>query len=218
MRRTTLLALATLALLPTTLDAKEKTKAAAGGKQISMMDVRVCMGLDAGSKPQDQIPACTKVINSGKVKNPYPGDYYATRAAAYFATNELDKALADLNKALTYRQAPEFYFQRGLLHMAMSKIAEAKTDFTQVMKLKPEYTPSYLMRGIVAYNEAEYAPALADFDTAVQRNPTYYQALFARGATKKRMGDERGGEKDIAQARGMSDRVDVMLAGMGLKP
>lgn len=217
MRRLALVALAGLASLSPIASAKEKPKPSAAGKQITMMDVRVCMGLD-GSKPKEQIPACTKVIDSGKVKNPYPGDYYATRAAAYFATNQLDKALADLNKAVTYREAPEFYFQRGLLHMAMDSIGAAKTDFTRVIKLKPEYTPSFLMRGIIAYNEAEYAAALADFDGAVTRNPTYYQALYARGVTKKKLGDDNGGDKDIAVARGMSDRVEKMLEGMGLKP
>lgn len=217
MHRLALVAFAGLVSVAPLATAKEKTKPAATGKQISMMDVRVCMGLD-GSSAKEQIPACTKVINSGKVKDPYPGDYYATRAAAYFATGQLDKALADLNKAVTYREAPEFYFQRGLVHMAMNTINAAKADFTQVIKLKPEYTPSLLMRGIIAYNEAEYAAALADFDGAVKRNPTFYQALFARGATKKKLGDDKGGDKDIAEARGMSDRVDQMLEGMGLKP
>lgn len=196
--------------------AKPKPKPASG-TQITQNDVRICMGVD-GSTPDDQIPACTKIINSGKVKAPHTGDFYATRAAAYFAKNELDKALTDLNKAITIRQAPEFYFQRGMVNMSMRSLDAAKADMGQVMKLKPDFSPPYLMRGLISYNSAEYAEALPFFDGAIQRNPTYYQALFARGATKKKLGDIDAGEKDIADARGMSNKVDDIMKGMGVRP
>lgn len=205
-----------LALSVGSAQAKPKPKPAAG-TQITQNDVRICMGVD-GSTPDDQIPACTKIINSGKVKAPHTGDFYATRAAAYFAKNQLDKAMADLNKAITIRQAPEFYFQRGMVNMSMRNLDAAKSDLGQVMKLKPEFSPPYLMRGLISYNLAEYAEALTFFDGALQRNPTYYQALFARGVTKKKLGQDSAGEKDIADARGMSNKVDDIMKGMGVRP
>lgn len=205
---------AALALAPVAGMAKEK---ATPKGAITMTDVNTCMGVN-GSTSDEQIVACTKIIASGKVKPPYHADYYATRAAAYLAKHEFDKALADLNTAIGIRQAPEFYFQRALVYLSKREIEPAKKDLALVMKLKPEFTTAYLIRGIVAYNAGDHAEALKYFDDAVQRAPTYYQALFARGVAKKKTGDESGGEKDIADARGMSSKVDADLKKFGLTP
>src|SRR5258706_16024378 len=70
---------------------------------ITEHDVRVCIGT-SGSTPQEQIPACTKIIKSGKIHPPHEGDFYATRGAAYYALKQFDAALADYNKALTFEQ------------------------------------------------------------------------------------------------------------------
>jgi len=203
-----------VALAPIDAVAKEKAKPAKGG--LTMTDVNTCMGTN-GSTPDQQIVACTKIIASGKVKPPHHGDYYATRAAAYFAKGELDKALADLNTAIGVRQAPEFYFQRALIYLTKRETELGKKDLAQVMKLKPEFTTAYLLRGIVAFKEGEYKEALKYFDDAVNRAPTYYQAIFARGVTKKKLGDESGGDKDIADARGMSAKVDNDMEKLGFK-
>ncbi len=206
-------ATAALALIPWPADAKPKAKS---GTQLTQMDLRVCMGVD-GSKPEDQIPICTKIINSGLVKHPHTGDYYATRGAAYFALGQLDHAMADINKAISIRKAPEFYFQRGMLCMALSDISSAKADFDEVIKLKPALAPPHFMRGVVAYVSADFAEAQSFFDATLKRVPTDYKALYGRGVVKKKLGDESGGNKDISDARGMSDRVEKEMAQLGIK-
>ena len=210
------IALATVALIfaASTASAADKPKATKPGG-LTQNDIRVCMGVD-GSSAADQIPACTKVIKSGKVKPEYLGDYYATRGAAYFAKRELANALADFDKALSIRKAPEFFFQRALVRIAQKEYAGAKTDLAQVIALNPGFAPSYLMRGIVAYSEGEYSQAVAHFTSAIERNPTYYQALFARGVAKKKAGQD--GDKDIADAKSMSARVDKDLEPFGIVP
>jgi tetratricopeptide (TPR) repeat protein len=207
-----------MALTPSLADAKAKAKVK-GPKpgQLTQEDLRTCMGLN-NSKPEEQIPACTKIIKSGDVKHPYEADYYATRGAAYFSLSQYDKSLADLDKAISVRQAAEFYFQRGLLHIARAEPALAKADLDQVIKLKPDFSPAYMMRGVVSYKSGAYGEAVTFFDGAVKRVPTYYQALFARGVAKKKSGDDRGGEKDIADARGMSSTVDADLKKLGISP
>lgn len=217
MMRVLVAALAALSLAFTLgiAEAKEKPKPK-GPKpgQLTQDDLRTCMGLN-NSTPAQQVPACTKIIKSGDVKHPYEADYYATRGAAYFAMGKLDEALADLNKAISARQGPEFYFQRGLVHMARAETAEAKTDLDQVMKLKPDFAPAFMMRGVVAYQAAEYDDAVKYFDGAVKRVPTYYQALYARGAAKKKAGDSSG-DQDLADARGMSAKVDADMKKLGI--
>lgn len=182
---------------------------------VTQQDVRTCMGVN-GAEPADQIKACTKIIGSGKVKAPHLGDYYATRAAAYLASRQPAKAVADLDKALSIRQAPEFYVQRGLAHMTMRNWALAKADLDRAIKLKPDFAPAYMMRGLVSFQAEEYKEALTFFDDAVRRVPTYYQALYARGVAKKKTGDDSGGDKDIKDARGMRPKVDEEMKKFGI--
>lgn len=184
--------------------------------QLTQTDLRTCMGLN-GSKPDEQIVACTKIINSGKVKHPYTADYYATRGAAYLAAKQPAKALEDTDKALSIRNAPEFHMQRGIVHMALHNAEDAKADFALVMRDKPEIPQTYLLRGLVSYQEGNFAEAITYFDSAIQHRPRYAQALFARGVAKKRNG-ETGGDRDIAQARELSTQVDQELARFGLTP
>ena len=205
---------AAVALAPSVSTAAPK---AAKGGQLTEQDVRTCMGVD-GSDHAAQIQACTKVINSGKVKAEFLGDYYATRGAAYLSSKQPDKALADFNKALTIRPAPEFYLQRGLVHMTKGNWDLAKTDLGQAIKLKPDFAPAYLMRGLASYQAGDYKEALTFFDDAVKRVPTYYQALYARGVAKKKTGDDSGGDKDIKDARGMRPKVDDEMKKFGVAP
>lgn len=209
---------ALLLLAPAAADAKQKPKAKpASGTQITSNDLRVCMGVD-GSTPSEQVAVCTKIIKSGKVKPPHHADYYATRGSAYFAMGDFDKAMADYNTAIGIRQAPEFYFERGLLNTSIREWDAAKADLAKVLTLKPDYAPAYLARGLVSYKMADFQEALTYFDGAVQRVPTFYKAVFARGVTKKKLGDERGGDKDIAAARAMNPKVDEDLARDGMTP
>ena len=184
---------------------------------VTLDDVRVCKGL-SGSSPQEQIPACTKIINSGKIHHPHEGDYYATRGAAYYTSKQYYAALADYSKALTFEQKPEFYFQRALVLLAKNQIDKAKADLAEVARIKPYFPPTYFIRGLIYYHAADYKNALDDFNAAVQRNPSYYQAIFARGAAKSRLGDNSGSEDDLKQARGMRAHLDDDMQKLGVVP
>lgn len=215
MTRTLLLVTAAVSLTIAPVLAASKAPAKPKPGQLTTTDLRTCMGLN-NAKPEDQIPACTKIIKSGDVKRPYEGDYYATRGAAYFALGQLNEALSDLNKAISIRQAPEFYFQRGLIQVGRTEVDAAKSDFDQTIKLKPKFGPSYMMRGLIAYRAGDFADAQSFFDKAVKAQPNYFQAIYARGAAKKRNGDEAGGAKDIAAARSISGRADEDAKKLGL--
>jgi len=190
---------------------------AASTIKVTEIDVRMCLGVD-GSKPEDQIRTCTKILATGKVKPPLTADYLATRAAAYFALDQLTPALADMNKALAIRQSPELYFERALIQTARRDEKAAKQDLAQVIKLAPEFAPAHFISGILAYRAGDHAAALTDFNAAVARGPAYYQALFARGLAKRKLGDDMGGAKDIADARGMRPNVDDDLKPFGMTP
>lgn len=205
-----------LALAPAAALAKTPKPAKPAPGQLTTTDLRTCLGIN-GSSAKEQIPACTKIINSGSVRHPYEADYYATRGSAYLSTQQLDLALADLNKALSIRKEAQFYFERAIIHLAMKHPPEGKADLGEAIRLKPDFPPAYMMRGVASFSTGDYAEALTDFDQAVKRQPSYYQAIFARGVAKQKTGDSSGA-KDIADARGMSTHVDQDLAKFGIVP
>lgn len=210
-------ALAGLVLAHGVAEAKEKPKSkpTGQGSALTLMDVNSCLGLN-NATPAEQVAACTKVLKSGKVKKGFDGEYYASRAAAYTMLREYDKALADLNKALETRQTVEIYFQRAILYAGLQNSEASKKDFDQVLKMKPGFAAAHLMRGSIAYREGDFKAALTDFDAAVKSSPKYAQALYARGLAKKKTGDESGGEKDLAEARGISTNVEADVKKIGL--
>jgi len=209
------LAVAGLAFALGAAEAKEKPKGKGQGSALTLADVNSCLGLN-NSTPAEQVAACTKVLTSGKVKKGFDGEYYASRAAAYTMLREYDKALADLNKALETRQTVEIYFQRAILYAGLQNSDASKKDFDQVLKMKPGFAAAHLMRGSIAYREGDFKAALTDFDAAVKSSPKYAQAIYARGLAKKKTGDESGGDKDLAEARGMSANVEADVKKIGL--
>ena len=49
--------------------------------------------------------------------------------------------------------------------------------------------------------------ALADFEVSWKTDPSYTQALYARGLAKKRLGDEKAGDADMAQAKKIDPKL-----------
>lgn len=212
--RTTRLACAALICAGSVLVADAKpTK----GVRVTEQDLRICMGF-ADASPADQVPVCTKILQSGKVKPPHQADYLAYRAGAYLALKKSTAALDDLNKAIAVLDKPEFRFQRALVHMARGTMDEALADLDTVVRLKPDFAPAYFMRGAIAFRRSDFRRAEQEFNGAVDRLPTYYQAIYARGVAKSRAGDKAAGEADMKTARGMSSRVEEDLALMDIKP
>ena len=63
-------------------------------------------------------------------------------------------------------------------------------------------------RGYELLAKKDNKRALADFEASWKADSSYTQALRARGIAKKRLGDEKGGEADMAQAK----KLDPSLA------
>lgn len=188
----------------------------AWGGTLTAQDLKDCMGLGSAD-PRAQVDVCTRILKSGRVRHPHQSDYMAWRAGAYLALGRTALALADLDKAIALQDLSSYRFQRALVHMARGDFDPARVDLGVVTKATPDFAPAYFMRGAIAYREGDYKQAEAAFDEAVNRLPTYYQAIHARGLARVKAGDTAAGEKDLAEARGMSDHVAADLEKMGLR-
>jgi tetratricopeptide (TPR) repeat protein len=204
-----------LALFASLVPAHAAKAKAPRGTSITELDIRICMGI-AGADAATQIPVCTKIINSGKVKHPHESEYYAYRAGAYLALDRGNDAVTDLNKAIALVDKPEFRFQRAVAFMATNDLDKAMADLDQVIAVKNDFATAYFMRGVIHYRNAEFKAAVPEFDKAATLIPTYYQAIFARGASKLKSDDADGGKLDVKTARGMSGHADEDAAKIGI--
>ncbi len=122
---------------------------------------------------EQAIDACTQIIerSGGEVRTNLE-DTYKSRADAYFASGEYDRAIADLGKAITLNaEDANAYVRRGMAYEAEGDHQDAIADFSTVIRLKPTYASGYTMRGGAYEMVGEKHRAIADFRIALALDP-----------------------------------------------
>ncbi|CEJ44475.1 TPR repeat-containing protein [Umezakia ovalisporum] len=69
----------------------------------------------------------------------------------------------------------------GGLRSYLESLTASPGDYTQAIKLNPNYADAYYNRGIFYYSQGEWDLAVADFTQAIKLNPNYAGAYFCRG-------------------------------------
>lgn len=94
------------------------------------------------------------------------GAAYFNRALSYYATGQLDRALADINQVLTmYPDYPWAYYERGRILAARGEIEAARADLDHAISLRPSYVSFYLVRAEVEAAAGDVEAACADYAT-----------------------------------------------------
>jgi tetratricopeptide (TPR) repeat protein len=89
---------------------------------------------------------------------------YFYRGVAYLFKGDSDRALADLNQAITLKPTvAEAYANRLLIHLAKGDDRQALADASQAIQLKPNLALAYNNRGIIYLQTGDYDQAIADF-------------------------------------------------------
>jgi tetratricopeptide (TPR) repeat protein/CHAT domain-containing protein len=78
-------------------------------------------------------------------------------------------------------QDAEFYFERGLECLNAGNFNQAIEDFTEAIRLKPDYFDPYKFRGDVYYYSREYDRAIEDYNNAINLNPNDVRPWNNRG-------------------------------------
>jgi tetratricopeptide repeat protein len=71
------------------------------------------------------------------------------RGIALYRRGRLDEAIADLSKAITIKQHPRFYGDRGNMLAQKGDLDGALTDLNRAIEIEPKYAKAYGDRGIV---------------------------------------------------------------------
>jgi DnaJ family protein C protein 3 len=116
--------------------------------------------------------------------------FYAKRAAAYTSLKKLGQALRDLDAALEVDgNYTTGYLHRGKLHRQMCSIEDAKSDFQNVIKLKPTHSAA-----------AKELAALSDLQAAFEQLQMLQQVHAGAAAAG-------GPLPDVSAARQVLDKV-----------
>jgi tetratricopeptide (TPR) repeat protein len=73
------------------------------------------------------------------------------------------------------------YFEQGNYDYDTGNCAKAIADYTQSIKLNPDYPQAYNNRAYTHMRMRNYKDALPDLDKAIALNPNYINALMNRG-------------------------------------
>jgi tetratricopeptide (TPR) repeat protein len=74
-------------------------------------------------------------------------DYLVLRAAIHLSLKNSDAAISDWTAAIRLKQNdPSLYFSRGQLHESVGRPAEALADYSEAIRLFPEYAEALLYR------------------------------------------------------------------------
>ena len=103
---------------------------------------------------------------------------YMSRALAYEGKGELDKALADLTKAISLQSDNAFAYQnRAGVYEKQNEIDKAIADYSKAIKLNPKFPFPYRGRGLLLLKKGKDTEAEADFAKYLEFNPAGKTAL-----------------------------------------
>lgn len=118
-------------------------------------------------------------------------DAYAALASLYNQQKKFDQA-AEMSKkanelggggAAGGGSAP-VVFNQGIIFWNQSKVAEAKAQFEQAIKLDPKFADAHYWLGMALVNEGKLPEAVASFEKYVSLAPTGQYAEQAKGIIK----------------------------------
>ena len=94
------------------------------------------------------------------------------------------KPLAEGNRSIS----AETYYTWGNTKFDLGDYKGAITDYTQAIRLNPDYAKAYFNRGLAKYKLDQHSAAIADYDSAIRLKPDYADAYNNRGVAKGDLG------------------------------
>ena len=137
-----------------------------------------------GADPDARIAGCTEIIarESRETKRNQIAAYI-NRSGGYRAKGDLDRAIADLDKALQLNaKSHRALTERASIYHAKGDLDRAIADYDRALRLHKNLAAAYGGRARAYLGKGELAKALADFGEAVRLDPQSASLYLDRAA------------------------------------
>jgi tetratricopeptide (TPR) repeat protein len=140
--------------------------------------------------------------------DPAEPNYPYTRANLFARGDQLDLAMADMDKALELAPGrAEYHWAKGLLCLLGARnganperLKDAVTACDTAIKLQPGVGSYYSTRGAAQHKLGNLAEAMHDLDTALKLDQSDAKSYYHRAQLKQQSGDLAGAEADLQAA------------------
>ena len=132
--------------------------------------------------------------------------YYEAAVAAYDAVIDMQP------------MNDEAYSNRCWLRAVIGQhLEQALDDCNRVLRLNPNNVQVFDHLGLTYLRMGRYDRSIASYDRLLQFRPRAAESLYGRGLAKKKSGDLKGGELDIAAATAIDPRIAAVFANYGVQ-
>lgn len=138
-------------------------------------------------------------------KDPTPSAYFE-RGMARLRMGELDKAMVDLDEAVTKGKKPEFLNGRGIAHLENDDPKKAIADHTGALKLNPKMSAAYYNRGNARRVIGLLDKSISDYNLAIHLNPENGRAYINRGLCWNKKQEYERAKADFNKATKMNPK------------
>jgi tetratricopeptide (TPR) repeat protein len=99
-----------------------------------------------------------------------------------------------------YADQPLAYYVRGLVYIEQGNLESAIVDFSDAIRLNPNYAEAYSNRGLARYEQGDLESAIADFTDAIGLDANLAQAYVNRGTARYNQGELESAIADFTNA------------------
>lgn len=93
------------------------------------------------------------------------------------------------------------WFNSGKNKIELEDLQGAIADFTEAIKLKPDFALAYYARGTVKNVLEDYRGAIDDQTKSISLNPTFHNAYLCRGLAYSALNQKKQADSDFLKAR-----------------
>jgi tetratricopeptide (TPR) repeat protein len=94
----------------------------------------------------------------------------------------------------------EIYFDRGMDSLSLLHYDKAISDYSEAIRVNPNYANAYCGRGIAYYEVKNYDKAVSDYSEAIRLDPNLANAYYGRGIAYLQTGNRAEANADFATA------------------
>jgi tetratricopeptide (TPR) repeat protein len=150
--------------------------------------------------PHDYFEAAMERLRSRFLKQPVDSPLTPTPVEDTKKVEEMIDEAANEPTPTKEELSAESLFARAYSKQQNGDLEGAIADYTQAIRIKPDYVDAYNNRGNARSNQGDMAGAIVDYGEAIRIKPEYAKAYYNRGNARSDQGDKAGAIADYTEA------------------